>query len=122
MLHKNWRKNKHEYIPIFSGIAPIYNSVMTDIDDLSNRFRMSPYQIWILRQNAYKYNLNKIRKFGHCIYAPYKCNLARSFQDAVKKILFGPRADLIGTDRMLASDQRRINIKRMLFDHVSDAL
>jgi hypothetical protein len=82
---------------------------MTSIDELSNRFQLSPYQIWVIRQNAYKYNLDKVRKFGQYVYAPYKCNLTRGFRDAIEKLLFGPRADLIGLDKMLAIDRRKIN-------------
>jgi hypothetical protein len=111
-----------EYIPICAGAARIYNSAMTTVDDLINRFRLSPYQIWVLGRNAYKYNLDKVRMFGRMVYAPYKCNLARGFRDAIEKLLFGGRADLIGPDRMLAHDQRRIRARKMSFDRVPNAM
>jgi hypothetical protein len=95
---------------------------MTNIDELNNRLGLSPYQIWVLSQNAYKYDLGGIRKFGRYLYAPYKCNLTRSFADAIKKMLRGPRADLIGPDSMIVSDRRGINIRKMTGDGLSAAI
>jgi hypothetical protein len=79
---------------------------MINIDDLIARYRLSPYQTWVVSRNAYKYNLERIRKLGNFVYAPYKCNIARDWRDAIEKLLRGPRADLIGTDRMIATDER----------------
>lgn len=85
--------------------------MQTNIDILAARLRLSPYQTYVLTRNGYKYNLNKIKKIGNLVYAPYRCNLARGFWDEIEKIFFGPRADLIGVDRMIVSDRRRINMR-----------
>jgi hypothetical protein len=85
--------------------------MQTNIDALAARLRLSPYQTYVLAQNGYKYNLNKVKKIGDMVYAPYRCDSARGFWDEIEKILFGPRADLIGADRMIAYDRRRINTR-----------
>jgi hypothetical protein len=84
-----------------------------DIDVLTRRFNLSPYQIYMLSRNWHKYDTGRIRKFGDMVYAPYLCTLTRGFRDAVAKLLFGPRADLIGSDRMIISDRRGINIRKI---------
>jgi hypothetical protein len=71
---------------------------------------LTPYQFYILEQNGYKYDLARIRKKGNILYAPYKCKLAHNFRDAVAKMLYGARADLIGPDRILVLDRRGIKI------------
>jgi len=76
------------------------------LDELYYRYNLTPFQMFILNQNGYKYNLNKIRKIGKTIYAPYKCEISRSFYDSIQKILRGPRMDIIGPAEMLATDTR----------------
>jgi hypothetical protein len=66
----------------------------------------------MLAQNFHKYNLRRLVKRGEILYAPYKCELSRSFRDAIEKIFFGPRADLIGTDKILVFDRRGIKLRR----------
>lgn len=83
---------------------------------MTRRFDLSPYQIYVLTRNGYKYNLAGIKKFGAAIYAPYHCEIPRGFRDMIEKLLFGPRADLIGSDRMIISDRRGINIRKMIYE------
>jgi hypothetical protein len=90
--------------------------VKADIDFLTKRFDLSPYQIYVLTRNGYKYNMNRIKKCGSAIYAPYQCGLARGFRDGIEKLLLGPRADLIGADRMIVSDQRGINLRKIAYE------
>jgi len=106
-----------EYVPILYFFFLIYDSGMNaDIESLCERLKLSPYQIYVLTQHGYKYNLQKVKKFGNLVYAPYRCNIPRSFSDGIGKLLFGPRADLIDTDRIIISDQRRINIKKIIYE------
>jgi len=80
------------------------------IERLARNLNLTPYQGYILQQNAHKYNLGKVVKRGALLYAPYKCELARSWADGVAKIFLGSRADLIGPDRILVYDQRGIRL------------
>ncbi|MCL2749072.1 MAG: hypothetical protein FWE50_03280 [Alphaproteobacteria bacterium] len=80
------------------------------IESLARSLKLTPYQLYMLQQNGYKYNLNKLVKRGALLYAPYKCELARNWSDGVAKIFLGSRADLIGSDRILVYDQRGIRL------------
>lgn len=83
---------------------------LTSAKRISERFHLSPYQFYILSQNAHKYDLERLQKRGDILYAPYKCHLARNARDYVDKVLHGPRADLIGADRMLVVDRRGVRL------------
>ena len=80
------------------------------IESISERMRLSPYQSQILLTYKYKYNLDGLRKRGDALFAPHHCNGARGTTDLLKRFWSGPRADLIGSDRMLAVDQRGIKL------------
>jgi hypothetical protein len=79
---------------------------------MARSLHLTPYQLYMLEQNAYKYNLRKLIKRGNVLYAPYKSELSRGFRDGIRKIVLGARADLIGPDRMLAIDQRGLKLER----------
>jgi hypothetical protein len=112
-LQKNAAPRKYEYMPIYNSWPMIYNFRMQrDIDYINRRFNLSPFQVYVITRNGYKYNMDKIRRVGDAIYAPYRCGIPRSIRDALEKIIFGPRADLIGADRMIASDTRRMGRRR----------
>lgn len=49
-------------------------------------------------------------KQGNLLYAPYRCNDSCGICDFFSKVINGPRADLIGADRMLIKNQRGIKI------------
>ncbi|MDR1027535.1 MAG: hypothetical protein LBL46_03920 [Rickettsiales bacterium] len=82
-----------------------------DMDFLTRRLGLTPFQSYVIRQNGYKYNMSNLKKFGPVVYAPYRCGIPRGFRDAIEKLLYGPRMDVIGTDRMLASDTRRVRLR-----------
>ncbi|MCL2737281.1 MAG: hypothetical protein FWE17_00245 [Alphaproteobacteria bacterium] len=82
----------------------------TQIEQLSERMGLSPYQSYILAINGHKYKLDSLVKRGDVLYAPYYCELTRDARDYFGKILYGPRADLIGPDRMLVIGQRGIKL------------
>jgi hypothetical protein len=72
--------------------------------------KLTPYQMYMLEQNAHKYNLPKIVKQGSVIYAPHKCPSPGSFRDGIKRLVLGEQADLIGPDRMLLMNKRGIKL------------
>jgi hypothetical protein len=82
------------------------------LDRLAGTLHLTPYQLYVLEQNGDKYDFNKLAKHGDILYAPYKCEISRSFQDSIKKLLLGPRADLIGRDSLLVFDRRGIKLHR----------
>jgi len=82
----------------------------THIEQISQRLRLSPYQSYILLLNGHKYRLDSLMKRGDVLYAPYVCNLARDAKDYFEKIIFGHRADLIGSDKMLVIGQRGVKL------------
>jgi len=89
-------------------------------ETISVRMRLSPYQSYILSQNAHKYNLDGLLKRGDILYAPYKCMLSRNTRDYVDKVLHGPRADLIGADRMLVIGRRGVRLYAAGFFRAAD--
>jgi hypothetical protein len=82
----------------------------THIENISHRLQLSPYQSYILLINGHKYRLDSLMKRGEVLYAPYTCNLTRNTKDYFGKILFGHRADLIGSDKMLVIGQRGVKL------------
>ncbi|MDR1337672.1 MAG: hypothetical protein LBJ73_01430 [Rickettsiales bacterium] len=77
---------------------------------LSQHLRLTPYQTYVLENNGMKYDLSRLVKRGDILYAPYLCDDRRGVTEFCARILFGRRADLIGTDRMLVRDRRGIKI------------
>ncbi|MDR1360872.1 MAG: hypothetical protein LBJ18_01000 [Rickettsiales bacterium] len=82
----------------------------TAVMKLSDLLRLTPYQSYILEQNGEKYNLDRLIKKGVVLYAPYRCTASRGIGDCIAKVFRGPRADLIGSDRILVRDQRGIKL------------
>jgi hypothetical protein len=77
---------------------------------LSAHLRLTPYQAYILEMNEKKYDLRRLVKRGGVLYAPYLCDDRHSVIGYCARMLFGPRADLIGADRVLVRDRRGIRI------------
>jgi hypothetical protein len=86
------------------------------IDMLAQHLRLTPYQAYILEKNNTKYDFSRLVKRGGILYAPYRCDDRRGFAEYCARMLFGPRADLIGADRILVSDRRGIRIYPTGFD------
>ncbi|MCL2369434.1 MAG: hypothetical protein FWC83_02040 [Alphaproteobacteria bacterium] len=80
------------------------------IECIANRLKLSPYQSYILLLNKHKYKLDGLQKRGEVLYAPHHCNAAHDTKDLFAKVLTGPRADLIGSERMLVVGQRGIKL------------
>ncbi|MCL1902471.1 MAG: hypothetical protein FWG18_02470 [Alphaproteobacteria bacterium] len=80
------------------------------VEKISERMRLSPYQVYILSMNVHKYDESRLMKRGEVLYAPYRCSLSKDMRDYLSKIFLGPRADLIGSDRMLIIGQRGIRL------------
>ena len=74
----------------------------------------------MLQQHGHKYRLDRLFKRGDVLYAPYKCELSRDAKDYVNKILLGPRADLIGSDKMLVFGQRGVRLYATGFYKAAD--
>ncbi|MCL1891966.1 MAG: hypothetical protein FWF97_01560 [Alphaproteobacteria bacterium] len=77
---------------------------------IARNLRLTPYQLYMLEHNGDKYDFRHLVKRGDVLYVPYKCELSRDFLDGVKKILLGPRADLIGPDAVIIIDRRGIKL------------
>jgi len=84
--------------------------IQISVDRISVRLHLSPYQAFILSQNFYKYNLDKLIKRGDVLYAPYRCDVCHDWRERIAKAFMGPRADLIGSDQILVVDQRGIKL------------
>jgi len=82
----------------------------TQIEKLSERLRLSPYQSYILAQNGHKYDIDRLYKRGDVLYAPYRCGLCKDTRDYLRKLIFGPRVDLVGSERMLIVGQRGVRL------------
>lgn len=80
------------------------------IDQLTEKFQLTPYQAYILAKNGYKYDLGGLVKRGDVLYAPYRCRISSGFGDWCAKIIHGPRADLIGSDRLFVHNTRGIKL------------
>lgn len=81
-----------------------------DLERLSIIMKLSPYQDYIVRNNQYKYNIRGLRKKGSVLLAPYKNENLDGFREGILRILHGPKADLIGSDKILVFGQRGIKI------------
>ena len=79
----------------------------SQIASLCARLRLTPFQSYILEQNAYKYNLGRLVKRGDIVYVPY-IGSGNRWADAAARLLLGARADLIGPDKILVRAQRGI--------------
>lgn len=73
---------------------------------LCDQLRLSPYQSYILQNNSKRYDLSRLQKRGGVLYAPY----ARDDENLLVRLLFGPRADLIGADKLLIHNRRGVKI------------
>ena len=80
------------------------------LDSICGRLNLSPFQTYILHENRYKYNLARLIKRGGVLFAPYN---EAGVRDKIGRILLGPRADLIGMDKMLVIGERRIKFYPM---------
>lgn len=76
---------------------------------LCQQLRLTPFQTYVLEQNAYKYNIGRLAKRGEIVYAPYVTNGNR-WAAAAARVLLGPRADLIGPDKYLARGMRGVEL------------
>jgi hypothetical protein len=97
-----------------AGFIIIYKQIMMNmlcrekLERISRAMSLTPYQLYMLEINSDKYNLHRLVKCGDVLYAPYRCQMSNGILDCMKKIFIGPRADLIGTDRLLAFNKRGI--------------
>ncbi|MCL1891967.1 MAG: hypothetical protein FWF97_01565 [Alphaproteobacteria bacterium] len=75
------------------------------IEKLAEHFRLSPFQISILEGHGDEYDLEKLVKKGDVLYAPYSHD-----SNFMAKFLSGPRADLVGKNRILVRNGRGIKL------------
>lgn len=80
------------------------------IDSLTDKLKLTPYQTYMIAKNGYKYDLKRLVKRGDVLYAPYKCRLSSGVRDWWSKLFLGPRADLIGADRLLVRGERGVKL------------
>ena len=76
------------------------------IDKISFNLRLTPYQSDILKNNIQKYNMGRIVKRGGVLYVPY---VSRGIFAWIAKFVCGSRADLIGQNKILIQNRRKIN-------------
>lgn len=81
------------------------------LEQISRSMNLTSYQLYILEMNIDKYDFHRLIKHGDFLYAPYKIHFSRNFKDAIKEIIFGRRADLIGPDRLLVFNKRGIKMR-----------
>ncbi|MCL2538259.1 MAG: hypothetical protein FWF34_01755 [Alphaproteobacteria bacterium] len=80
------------------------------IETLSALLRLTPYQSYILSVNHDRYDLEHLQKRGNVLYAPYKCGLCKTMWESIVQFFTGPRADLIGAEKVLVIGQRGIRL------------
>ncbi|MDR0319219.1 MAG: hypothetical protein LBH81_00570 [Rickettsiales bacterium] len=81
-----------------------------EVDRIITLMKLSPFQAYILQNYGHKYNLGALKKKGPVLLAPYDNDAYQNFSDAIQRLLRGPKADLIGSDRILVHGQRGIKI------------
>ncbi len=77
----------------------------SQMEKIADAMGASEYQKSVLCENAEKYNPHGLIKRGGILYAPHNSN---GFIDGIMRLLYGPRADLIGCDHMVVQNRRRI--------------
>ena len=77
---------------------------------LSQHLRLTPYQTYILELNCKKYDFSRLVKRGTVLYCPYLHGDRKRMREHISRMFFGPRADLIGPDRLIIRDQRGIRV------------
>ena len=75
------------------------------IDKLSFSLRLTPYQSGILKDNFQNYNMGRIVKRGGVIYVPY---VSHGLIAQLVNLIHGVRADLIGQNKILIKNKRKI--------------
>lgn len=68
---------------------------------------LSPYQGEVVCKNQDVYSFAGMEKRGGVLYAPHR---RQGFLDAMVRIIYGPRADLIGEKYILQRDVRGIRL------------
>lgn len=91
-----WRAKLHEH--------------KTRVSMLCDQMRLSPYQSYVLQNNAKRYDLARLTRRGGVLYAPYAYDDHGNVHEFCSRMLRGPRADLIGLDRMLICGQRGVKV------------
>ena len=74
---------------------------------LCRNLGLTPYQTDTIANNRAKYHTEKMVKRNGIVMIPYRAD-ARDWREFCARVLFGPRADLLGADRPLAIDRRGI--------------
>ncbi len=80
------------------------------IDIVSKNMNLSAYQIYVLRLRGRKYDFSSLIKIDDVLIARYLCNDNQSVGDGFKRLLYGPKFDLIGPDNLIAVGIRRSKI------------
>ena len=71
---------------------------------LTELLNLTPYQAAALASGVGKYDFARLEKRDGILYAPY---IERGVYPYIVKLIRGPRADIIGGDRMVESGRRR---------------
>lgn len=83
---------------------------ISHVQRLSALLRLTPYQTYILEKNCKKYDFSRLVKRGMVLYCPYLCDDKKRIVEYVARLLFGPRVDLVGPDRLIIQDQRGVRV------------
>ena len=77
----------------------------TNFDTLVKMLNLNNYQVNKLKNCLDRYDLSGLQKRGGVLFVPY---VEHGVWQRLVRHLFGPRADLIGADRMLLRNQRNV--------------
>jgi hypothetical protein len=66
---------------------------------------LTAYQTDTIVNNRMKYHVHKMVKHNGIVWIPYR-TAPRDFREGALRVLFGPRADLLGADRVLSVGRR----------------
>jgi hypothetical protein len=86
---------------------------------LIDSLRLNDFQQKALFSNPEKYDLDKLVKKGVVIYAPI-AKQCKCLKGRIKRLFFGPRADLVGENKILVENKRHIKLYRTGFYHSKD--
>ena len=90
------------------------------MDKLINKLRLNSFQQKALFGNPEKYDLNGLVRKGVLVYAPLANQGSGCLAGKLSRFFHGPKADLIGEDKILVSEQRGIKLYRTGFYRARD--
>jgi len=97
-------------------MKPYKNSAM---DKAIDKLNLNTYQQHVLFGNPEKYDITGIVKKGVVVFAPLN-EQCRCLAEKLTRLFHGPKADLIGENKILATNQRGIKLYSAGFYRAKD--